>query len=454
MFLSGIVYKVELPQKQNLHCTTATTMAQSTEHTLLLLISFIYILNLVSIVDTAGDAYCIDNTCGTVEEVLELHLHEWEKARTATQEEYGAGMYVETIEADVVVAGCGSAGVSAALSAARNGAKVVAVQSRKVLGGNASSESKLNMVGASKGGGRGKPLSIEAREGGIVEEYTLDNCVSNPQQCAQNLDLSMYNLFKLEPNINLILNTDVIAAEKDETNTITQVIAECQASQIRYIIKAKVFIDSTGDGRLGAEAYVPFIIGREGKSVYNESLAVAQSDNETEGSSFAFTSIDTGSPAPFTAPSWARKFTESDFKYRPISNNSLNYGYWWIEISYPYNNIRDNNIEQDLLLQNVLGVWDYIKNSGYYPEAATRALDWFGQFFFFLVKFFCQKFKMNDMQNGGLVNEKEEDLLVNMFRHRMIFCQIYLIMILSLNCIGIGLRMVAGILIYITQKLS
>ena len=123
-----------------------------------------------------------------------------------------------------------------------------------------------------------------------MEEYTLDDCVSNPQKCAQNLDLSMYNLFKLEPNIQLILNTDVISAEKDGTNTITQVVAVCQASQIRYIIKAKVFIDSTGDGRLGAEAYVPFIIGREGKSVYNESLAVNQTDNETEGSSFAFTS--------------------------------------------------------------------------------------------------------------------------------------------------------------------
>ena len=101
-------------------------------------------------------------------------------------------------------------------------------------------------------------------------------------------------------------------------------------------------------------------------------------DNETEGSSFAFTSIDYGQEVPFTAPSWARKFNESDFANgRAISNSSIDYGYWWIEISYPYNNIRDNNILQDLLMQNVLGIWDYIKNSGHYPEAKTRVLNWF-----------------------------------------------------------------------------
>eukprot|EP01084_Bolivina_argentea_P162125 282170_1 len=340
---------------------------------------FVWINIYIANVDTAGDPDCKTSSgyCGTVEETLELHLKEWEKPRYASPQQYGAGMHVEYIETDVLVAGLGSAGVSAALSAARNGAKVVAVQSRKVLGGNASSESKLNMVGADKSGGRGKELKTEARESGIVEEYTLDNCVSNPQRCAENLDLSMYNLFKLEANINLILNTAVISAEKDNNNKITQVIAECQSSQIRYIIVAKVFIDCTGDGRLGAETYVPFMIGREGKYVYNESLAINQTDNETEGSSFAFTSIDMGHPIPFTAPIWARTFTEQDFKYRGISDNSLDYGYWWVEISYPYNNIRDNNIIQDLLLQNILGIWDYIKNSGKYPNAVNRVLNWF-----------------------------------------------------------------------------
>eukprot|EP01083_Nonionella_stella_P159485 520299_1 len=102
------------------------------------LLLLVFVLN----VDTAGAH------CGSVQDALELNLKEWEKPRHATPRQYGAGMRIEYIETDVLVAGVGSAGVSAALSSARNGAKVTAVQSRKVLGGNASSESKLHMVGA------------------------------------------------------------------------------------------------------------------------------------------------------------------------------------------------------------------------------------------------------------------------------------------------------------------
>lgn len=41
----------------------------------------------------------------------------------------------------------------------------------------------------------------------------------------------------------------------------------------RYDISAAVFIDATGDGRLGVEAGAGFVFGREGRDAYNESLA-------------------------------------------------------------------------------------------------------------------------------------------------------------------------------------
>ena len=52
------------------------------------------------------------------------------------------------LTADVVVCGGGLAGVCAAVSAARHGATVVLVQDRPVLGGNASSEMRMGIVGA------------------------------------------------------------------------------------------------------------------------------------------------------------------------------------------------------------------------------------------------------------------------------------------------------------------
>ena len=47
--------------------------------------------------------------------------------------------------------------------------------------------------------------------------------------------------------------------------SITAAVCEDQISQRRYIVKAKAFIDTTGDGRLGAEAGAEWIQGREGK---------------------------------------------------------------------------------------------------------------------------------------------------------------------------------------------
>ena len=53
-----------------------------------------------------------------------------------------------TLTCDLLVAGGGMAGVCCALAAARLGTKVILVQDRAVLGGNASSEIRMHIVGA------------------------------------------------------------------------------------------------------------------------------------------------------------------------------------------------------------------------------------------------------------------------------------------------------------------
>ncbi|HCQ03380.1 MAG TPA: hypothetical protein DIT99_23015 [Candidatus Latescibacteria bacterium] len=51
------------------------------------------------------------------------------------------------ISCDPLVAGCGSAGVPCALAAAGNGPRAALYQDRSVLGGNASSEVRMHIVG-------------------------------------------------------------------------------------------------------------------------------------------------------------------------------------------------------------------------------------------------------------------------------------------------------------------
>ncbi|HUR56569.1 MAG TPA: FAD-dependent oxidoreductase [Opitutaceae bacterium] len=279
------------------------------------------------------------------------------------------------LETDFFVAGGGLAGVCAALAAARHGARVILVQDRSMLGGNASSEIRMHAVGADCHGK--KP---GARESGIIEELQLEDAVRNPHRSYAQWDLLLYEKVKLEPNITLLLDTDVVGAEvetsADGRRVIRRVRAVRHPTEDEFTITARYFADCTGDGRLGAEAGADCQVGREAKGMYGETLARDVADRQTLGSSILLTSRRYDQPQPFRAPSWTRRFKPSDFKLRPIL--TYEYGYWWFEWGGQLDSIKDNERIRHELLRIALGVWDYIKNSGHHPDSANWALDWVG----------------------------------------------------------------------------
>jgi hypothetical protein len=279
-------------------------------------------------------------------------------------------MRLVELDTDVLVAGGGLAGVCAAISAARHGARVVLVQDRSRLGGNSSSEVKMHVVGANHHNAR-----PGWREGGLIEELRLADAVNNPQRCWELWDLLLYDKVISERNITLLLETTLYsAAVKD--GRITEVVARCDKSEHLYRIRAKMFCDCTGDSRLGLEAGAEMRSGREPRSEFNESLAPEKPENRTLGSSILFTSRLHRTPMPFTPPAWARKITKEQLVHRPIT--SWEYGYWWIEWGGDHDIISDNERIRFELLSIVMGVWDYIKNSGAFPDSRYWAMDWVG----------------------------------------------------------------------------
>jgi hypothetical protein len=279
-------------------------------------------------------------------------------------------MHLVELQTDVLVAGGGLAGVCAAIAAARQGAKVVLVQDRSRLGGNSSSEVKMHVVGANQHTAR-----PGWRESGLIEELRLADAVNNPQRCWELWDLLLYDKVVSEPNITLLLETAVYsAAVKD--GAITEVAARCDKSERIYRIQAKIYCDCTGDSRMGLEAGAEYRTGRETRAEFGESLAPEKADNETLGSSILFTSKLYRKAMPFTAPVWARKITKKDLVHRKI--DSWEYGYWWIEWGGNRDIIADNERIRYELLSIVLGVWDYIKNSGDFPDSRNWAMDWVG----------------------------------------------------------------------------
>lgn len=283
------------------------------------------------------------------------------------------------LETDLLVAGGGIAGVCCALAAARLGARVMLCQDRSVLGGNASSEVRMHIVGATGLSG-GEEMQNELREGGIIEELRLDLAVQNPQRSPALMDLLLYDKCRREPNLTLYLNTTVVSAVVED-GLIREVRAERPSSEDAFIIRAKTFVDCTGDGRLGIEAGAPFMRGRESKAQFGESLAQDEVDAKTLGSSIMFQARKHDRPMPFEAPPWARRFTADDFKLRPYGQSGfdlgLEYGYWWIEWGGCLDTLKDNERIRDELLAITLGVWDFVKNHSDI-DASHWALEWIG----------------------------------------------------------------------------
>lgn len=271
-------------------------------------------------------------------------------------------------ETDVLIAGGGMSGVCAALAAARNGAKVILIQNRSRLGGNASSEIRMHIVGASA-------LRQVWRETGILEELVLTEAVENPQRCYEIWDHIMYDKVMTEKNITLLLDTVFYDAEVSK-GVITKIKAICSPTEEIYEIKAKYFADCTGDGTLAANAGAEYMQGREAKSDWGESLGQDKADMKTMGNSILFMSQKQDRAMPYTPPKWARKYTAKDFVHRKI--NSFEFGYWWIELGGMEDAVKDGQKIRHDLLSVVYGIWDYIKNSGNHPESENWALSWVG----------------------------------------------------------------------------
>ncbi len=284
--------------------------------------------------------------------------------------------YSQVIEKDVVVIGGGVAGTCAAISAARAGAKVALIQDRPVLGGNASSEVRLWILGATSHMGNNNRW---AREGGIMDEILVENLYRNKDGNALIFDAVLLEKVVNEPNITLLLNTSVYEVSKKGEKNIDSVKAFNSQNSTEYTIKAPVFIDSSGDGIVSFLAGAPFRMGAETKEEFGELFAPDESYGKMLGHTIYFYSKDAGKPVKYVAPSFALKEIEKIPRHKAIQSNMKGCQFWWFEYGgREADTIKTTEEIKWELWKVVYGVWDYIKNSGEFPEAENLTLEWVG----------------------------------------------------------------------------
>lgn len=280
------------------------------------------------------------------------------------------------LNCDVAVLGGGLAGVCAAVAAARNGTKVVLVQDRSVLGGNASSEIRVIVHGVTK-----LTNGLADRETGIIEEILLHNRFMNPQGSFTVWDHVLYDFVVREPNITLLFDTQALRANMEGDRIVS---ARCWQgpTETEITISAQQFIDCSGDGLLAATSGAYYRTGREAKAEFGEKFAPEKADGWHLGATILLSSRDMGEATRFEAPSFAIPY-HGDEEHSKNGHDDRSIvpfqeGFWWVEVGSNFDIIRDFDQNRHKLMGYAYGVWDYVKNSGKYPEADNFSLDWVG----------------------------------------------------------------------------
>jgi len=282
----------------------------------------------------------------------------------------------EYIEADLVIVGGGLAGTCAAITAARAGIRVALVQDRPVLGGNSSSEVRLWALGATahmEGNNRW------AREGGVIDEILVENLYRNPEGNALIFDTVLLEKVVREPNITLLLNTAAYAVTKSDSTTVESVLAFCSQNSTHYDLRAPLFCDASGDGIVAFLAGAPFRMGAEARDEFGEKFAPSDEYGVLLGHTIYFYSKDVGVPVRFVPPSYALDDITRIPRFRHFNTHEYGCRLWWVEYGGRLDTVHDTETIKWELWKVVYGVWNYIKNSGEFPEAETLTLEWVGQ---------------------------------------------------------------------------
>ncbi|MBQ4089553.1 MAG: FAD-dependent oxidoreductase [Clostridia bacterium] len=272
-------------------------------------------------------------------------------------------------KADLCVVGGGLSGLCAAVAAARHGARVVLMQERPMLGGNASSEIRMWVCGAH---------GDNNRETGILEEMMLENLYRNPDCNYSVWDGIMLETVQKEQNITLLLNCSCNDCEMDGSR-VRSVTGWQMTTQTWHTVEAEIFADCSGDSVLAPLTGAEYRIGREAREEFDEDIEPEVADSHTMGMSLLIQAREQARPSKFAPPEWAYKYTAETLKNRIPDMTSPMENFWYLELGGMGDSIADSEKMRDELLKVAYGMWDYVKNA---PENVEKnkywALDWMG----------------------------------------------------------------------------
>lgn len=258
---------------------------------------------------------------------------------------------------DFVVVGGGTAGMSAALSAARLGLKVALINNRPVLGGNNSSEIRVGLNGKLNSNYYPKIGNLLRELTGIPipkDSHSEAGHMHPPRREASVvLDIFREHIIRSEPNLSLYLNIHINQVEMNE-NSIVSVSGVDVETGDKYSFSGSYFSDCTGDGTIGYLAGADYRMGRETYYEAFEPSAPLVRDNHKLGSTLLWRTKIDDHKSTFPVLPWAAQLSDEYYVDAPT-------GSWRWESGFKDDTVEDAEFIRDNLLRAIFGNWSYQK---------------------------------------------------------------------------------------------
>jgi hypothetical protein len=274
---------------------------------------------------------------------------------------------------DFIVVGGGLAGTCAAISAARNGAKVALVQDRPVLGGNGSSEVRVWPEGHTN-------KDPYPHVGDIVTEILPDikkgtGQVFNGVSAEFYDDNLKYQKVIQEPNITLFIENRAINVLK-KGDKISSIIIQHIRTGKQLQLNAPYFADCTGDATLGYKAGADYEYKVENLMGSTNLFNVLDAANKEEvlkceckDKSALALKCEVGKfSQPFPRCPWALDLSDKPFPGRKGVKTFGSEGLqsfanmWYWESGFNKDQVNDIELIRDHNFRAMYGAWDAIKN--------------------------------------------------------------------------------------------
>ena len=258
-----------------------------------------------------------------------------------------SALVIDHEEYDLIVVGGGIAGVCTAISAQRNGCKVLLLHDREVLGGCNSSEVRVCLGGSIH-------VPPYRNMGNIVKEIGPVMGAPYLYDAKYYEDARKESAFMLFGNVTLRFNEYVFEAEK-EGNAIKTVTSLNTKTGTRTVYKGKLYADCSGDAVLARLTGAELMYGTEAKDEFNESLGRDKHENLVMGQSIRWYSEEREQPADFPDIDWGLSITEESCLH-------VTCGDWEQESGFRRQMAEETEYIRDYGLRAIFSNWAFQKN--------------------------------------------------------------------------------------------